>query len=321
MSTGMVPLAPLPGGSRNLALAVSSDGSVITGQSLTTGRSGFQAFRWTESTGPIGLKDGGVDSRGYDISSDGSVIVGIDHINSQIRPIQWAESTGIVPLFPSSGGSNSSLATRANTISGNGLVVGGNSVIDNAISEAFVWSESTGRIGLGDLPGGDFNSTVEDLTLDGSVAVGVGQVGATIADSLGFIWTSASGMTALEPLSGFGVSEAYGISDDGRLIVGASGNGAATTFSGTATIWDADGSALSIQELLEAGGINMDGWQLVSAYEISGDGSTIIGIGINPSGNREAWRATINAVPEPSSLSLLGVIGAFTLLRRRRVVT
>jgi PEP-CTERM motif len=46
---------------------------------------------------------------------------------------------------------------------------------------------------------------------------------------------------------------------------------------------------------------NLTGWSLPAATGISADGRTIAGNGFNPSGQTEAWIAT---VPEPSSMPL-----------------
>jgi hypothetical protein len=58
--------------------------------------------------------------------------------------------------------------------------------------------------------------------------------------------------------------------------------------------------------------LDLVGWQLSSARGISADGSTIVGYGINPSGQYEAWIAVI---PEPAMLALLPLVRA--ALRRR----
>ena len=36
-------------------------------------------------------------------------------------------------------------------------------------------------------------------------------------------------------------------------------------------------------------GLDLGGWHLRHAYDISDDGKTIVGYGLNPDGNREAW--------------------------------
>jgi len=58
----------------------------------------------------------------------------------------------------------------------------------------------------------------------------------------------------------------------------------------------------------------VDGWTLTEVADISADGRTVVGMGINPAGQEEAWMAT---VPEPSTLVLLAV-GGLAALRRTR---
>ena len=62
-------------------------------------------------------------------------------------------------------------------------------------------------------------------------------------------------------------------------------------------------------------GLDLSGWTLTRGTGISADGTTIVGIGTNPAGQTEAWRAV---VPEPSSLSLLALAAGVALDRRRR---
>jgi hypothetical protein len=109
-------------------------------------------------------------------------------------------------------------------------------------------------VGLGDLPGGNFDSIAIDVSADASVIVGAG--------------TTAAG------------SEAF--------------------------IWDASHGMRRLADVATDQGINLTGWTLTAAHGISHDGMSIIGDGINPSGNQEAWLIRLSAVPEPTSFALLG---------------
>jgi hypothetical protein len=73
----------------------------------------------------------------------------------------------------------------------------------------------------------------------------------------------------------------------------------------------------NLRELLLSGGATgLTGWTLRQAKGVPADGRTIVGFGINPRGQVEAWIAVI---PEPSSLLLLatGAVAIASLLRRR----
>ena len=73
-------LGDLPGGEfRSHAKAVSGDGLVVVGYSVSDFANSFEAFRWTAGSGMTGLGEleGGHErSLAYDVSQDGSVIVG-----------------------------------------------------------------------------------------------------------------------------------------------------------------------------------------------------------------------------------------------------
>ena len=77
-----------------------------------------------------------------------------------------------------------------------------------------------------------------------------------------------------------------------------------------------------VVDVLIADGSDLGYALLSTAYGVSADGRTIVGTGTNPSsGQTEAWIATLNTVPEPSSLivwSLLGCVGAAIGRRRRK---
>ena len=59
-----------------------------------------------------------------------------------------------------------------------------------------------------------------------------------------------------------------------------------------AWFWDAAGGVRSLQDVLEQEyGLDLTGWSLVAATDMSGDGQTVVGFGFNPQGDSEAFVA------------------------------
>ncbi|MGE3510302.1 MAG: GC-type dockerin domain-anchored protein [Vicinamibacterales bacterium] len=104
-------LGDLPGGGeQGEATAVSLDGSVIVGISLSaeSGPSNYEAFRWTEATGMLGLGDlpGGLfRSWARAVSDDGCVVVGDSSVDYAIpggnrdEAFIWDAQHGMRRLF------------------------------------------------------------------------------------------------------------------------------------------------------------------------------------------------------------------------------
>jgi probable HAF family extracellular repeat protein len=199
------------------AYGVSSNGLVVVGQL------GDEAFRWTEAGGTVGLGDlsgGGFWSIAYDVSADGSVVVGTGR-SEHNEPYYWTEATGMVGL----GGLSTFIEGDAHAISADGSVIVGRST-SSLGDEAFRWTAEDGMVGLGDLPGEYFDSIAYDVSADGSVVVGYGR---TDAYHEAFIWDETNGIQNLKEvlendysldLTGWTLTSARGISDDGLTIVG-----------------------------------------------------------------------------------------------------
>ncbi len=319
------------------AQGISADGSVVVGYSYN--QDGYEeAFRWTAGGDIVGLGTGSDESYGYAASTDGSVIVG--QVDGQ--PFRWTSGSGVVPLGHLAGG----VYAKAFSVSGDGsIVVGYDS--DSPNYAGYRWTQSTGMQPLGVSGGSSINDISSDGTVyvgylgneafrltstDGlvplrtstggySIALGVSADGSVIVgnmDDQAFRWTQSDGMVGLGFLAGDGSSVANAASGDGSIIVGASSDRDWTAF-----IWDETNGMRDLKDFLESDyGLDLTGWTLGGAYDISADGLTIVGWGENPQGYSEGWVAnlgtgTISTIPVPGSL-LLASIGIALVRRRRR---
>ena len=337
---------------------ISADGLVVVGRSENAS-SPREAFRWTSDDGMVGLGDldeGAFDSWAHGVSADGSVVAGWGHSASGREAFRWTESDGMVPLGDLPGGAFDS---GANDVSADGSVLVGNGRKETPVGvvgfvrEAIRWTQATGMVGLGDLPGGMIYSNAFGVSADGSVVVGYS--GSTFGGE-GFRWTQATGIVGLGDLDGGDFySIANAVSADSSVVVGFSKSGSgeeafrwteaddmvglgsipgrseskayATSGDGsvvvgiaqdTAFIWDATNGMRSLQDVLEDDcGLDLTGWVLIGATGVSLDGRTIIGWGRNSGYGKPHEEAFIATIPEPATLSLLA-LGGLAMLRRRR---
>ena len=168
-------------------------------------------------------------------------------------------------------------------------------------------------VGLGDLPGGTFRSEAYGVSSNGSVVVGMSK---SDSGREAFRWENGV-MTGLGDLPGGEFeSYAYDVSADGSVVVGYGSIDSDIGPKLDAFIWDAGNGMRSLKDVLEIDfGLDLHNWLLLKATGISADGLTIVGYGINPYGNTEAWIATI---PEPASAMILGLGSLIVYFRRRR---
>jgi len=280
--TAMVGLGDLPGGDfQSFARAVSADGFVVVGHSDSGSTGGEEAFHWTDATGMVGLGylPGGDYSLARAISADGSVVVGYSWSTSGQQAFRWTVGGGMVGLDDLLGGI---FYSDAHAVSADGTTVAGYSESESGL-EAFRWTAGTAMDGLGYLPGGDYSIA----TLVFGDGAGVAGWSKSASGDQAFRWTINYGMSGLGDLPGGDFqSSALAMSADGYVIVGSSETGLGSE----AFYWRVSRGIVNLKEMLEQEyGLDMTGWTLTRAIAISDDGLTVVGDGINPNGDEEAW--------------------------------
>jgi probable HAF family extracellular repeat protein len=131
------------------------------------------------------------------------------------------------------------------------------------------FSQQASFQGLGDLPGGRFESVAHGVSADGSVVVGTAM---TASGKQAFRWTQSTGMVSLGnlPDSSFKESWAYNISADGKVIVGSGDHGSGWNgYKGFC--WTRDSG------MVKAGSFH--GSSRYEVFAVSADASVVVGDG------------------------------------------
>ena len=265
------------------AFGANGDGSVIVGWGNNI-FGDLRARRWTQSSNlcsSLGDLPGGIDeSRAFAVSGDGSVVVGFGHSDLGKQAFRWTAVTGMVGLDDLGG-----FESQASDVSVTGSFIVGYCKSFGNVKEACRWTFDGVPGGLGDLPGGIFDSEAFGVSDDGCVIVGQSTSG---KGDEAFRWMCSAGMVPLGDLPGGSFSSrALAVSGDGSVVIGR-----ATSDSGAeAFIWDENNGMRSLQSVLESLGIDLTGWAFKEATDVSADGLTIVGWGINPQNQTEAWKA------------------------------
>jgi probable HAF family extracellular repeat protein len=330
-------------GFNNIATALSADGNSAIGRTESLGYPGGFAFYWSDMTGPIVpvVLPGFTNSAANAISTDGSTMVGeLYNIgppwssSDQREAFRWSRSGNyFFSLGYLAGGSNTS--SNAYAVSADGSVIVGMSTSANADHEAFRWTQDTGLVALGFLPGGT-GSVAQFVSDDGLVIAGATDFLYDSSRRAVFRWTEATGMVDIGALPGAVTTFAHAMSRDGRFIVGRSGaeafrwneadgmislgrlpddqESAAIAVSDDGAVilgWSyySDGHSdyfvwteaglRTLRDLLMASGVDISSWQNLQAEALSRDGNTIVGQGTNPTGNREGWRIRLQGNRAP----------------------
>lgn len=228
----IIGLGDLPGGENvSRAFAISADGTTIVGESGSTASAAtneYEAFRWTESTGIVGLGDlagGNFASAAHAVSADGMVITGHGTVSGSLfKAFRWTPALGLTALPDPVGSPNS--YSEGNGVSADGSIIAGYAP-PSTLYQAATWTGTNNAVLLGDLPGGSTASVGNAVTPNGKAVVGYGY-GAAGKEAM--FYSPATGMVGLGYLEPGGTeSTALAVSADGSVIVGESKSGAGLT--------------------------------------------------------------------------------------------
>lgn len=333
---------------------VSADGLTVAGLAESGGF--IEMSRWTTGGGLQLLGLGAA----FDISRDGGTLVGSRFNGVQERAVRWTAGGGIVELgqLPGAGGNAFSAAYD---VSADGSVIVGQADTNSQFGlpiVGFRWTSATGMTALNDLPGGNVLAQASAISADGQVTVGYAE-GANGVRAVRWLGSSPTPQDMGLPPGLTGFTEARHVSGDGQVVVGVWGDGLENeafrwTLSGgyellgdfagglrdsVATATNADGSVIvgtgnlgedvpdepfywtaqqglqPFSSVLIQAGIDYSEWaRFVELRDLSDDGLVIGGTGVLQDGTFAGFRVVI---PAPSSVSLIALGGLLAARRRR----
>ena len=289
---------------------ISGDGQWVVGM----GPSGpeFEGLRWQPDGTPVvtGTILPGWSSANS-VNRNGTVITGFDGLDffDNSTMFRWTPGGGEQALGDLDGGANFSNGT---SVSNDGSVIGGYGS-DALGHRPVTWTAAGGFQVLPTVPTGTGRGRVIGVSHDGTAAVGEAEVATFFLPAR---WSGGTGQLLGTPPIGYTVGNAFGSNADGSKVVGIWRE---TEFSdeleSVAFIWDAvNGARLLEDALLSDYGLSLPGWTLNMVTDITPDGLTFVGYGVNPAGDFEAYKVT---VPEPLFAGLT-LPAALLMLRARR---
>ena len=304
-------LHPGPGFYFSGAGGLSYDGSVVFGGADAS------LYRWTQATGFQWLQmPSGYDrvGGGGDTSADGRTMIAAFDVWPQsgfVRRDQfiWREGTGFEPIAAPAWATYAVLGS----LDGSGTVASGRleSAEPNSVRAAR-WTTTAGWQVL-PLPSDGAYSYGGRISADGRVIVGA-YVTSDTSLSRSYYWSEATGTVSIPDVPGMYGTDATAVSGDGSVVVGNGTDGYHHPF-----IWTAATGTVELAQYLPSIGIDLTDWRLGSAWDISDDGTVIVGTGSHRLANgtwaAESWVVTIPSTP---AAGLFSCWAAATVRRRKR---
>ncbi len=229
---------------------------------------------------------------GYDLNADGTIAVGRADSCQIEKAFIWSRQSGPHSLAGAARADSRSMAVSAD----GQTVVGFCEHPTEGFRRPAVWRDGAGpHLFLGHGRVGE----ALNISLNGQMVVGQAEMGSVNLQA--FCWTVGQEPIALGNLSGRPAdsSLASAVSNDGK-VVGWSGDelfGDQEAF-----IWTAQVGMRSLADLALAAGVDLPaGIRLTSALDISGDGTTVVGVGRDEDWKLRYWRMrlddSMNLVP------------------------
>ena len=276
---------------RNVGLAISSDGSVVTGRGRRSDGT-QEAFFYDTTTLEVTYSGSLPDARGFDVawdlSSDGSHVAGQRDLGGGRIPFVY-DLLGNTAIPVPVGG-----VGPAGGISGDGTLIVGHHTTNRGI-RGFVYDRLTGNhVDLDDFPGGRDYSAATAISADGSTVIGASDTDEGLEP---FVYDVATGTTTR--LGGLfdDTSLTYaGVvpTKDGAVIIGYSPN--------DIVIYEYKVGMRSLEEVLVQS-INFDGqltgFTIEGIGAVSENGRTLVGWGsISTGPHAGEGRAWVAVIPE-----------------------
>jgi probable HAF family extracellular repeat protein len=247
--------------------------------------------------GGIGGTSGTSMSTAYDMSGDGSKIVGLGWVNAgTAHAFQWDSVNDMVDL-----GSLGGESSRANAISMDGhVVVGWDQDPSSGWWRAAKWVDGVEEL----MAPGTYCGAGQGVSSDGTWIVGDNHPD---FNDDGWRWSANTGFVSTGTLSGWLFQgHPLDVSDDGQVVVGWSGY----FMDQFAMIWTEDTGCVDFKQYLIDNGATVPVNTIAMAHRISEDGSTIIGSAGDMFSGFTGFIATIPPItPKPlkSSISEISV--------------
>ncbi len=273
------------------SIGISADGTTICATRVRPADGYLNPALWSMENGWVDLGhtlDGFVENgswgSGFDLSDDGTEVVGLAWTNQGGQAFHWAKGQGMNRLAPNETGSTS----RATAIAGNGsLIIGFLEHPQHGCRLPVLWFADDPNTPL-HYAGPEVRGEALAVNSQGTMVVGY-HVSNQVEQA--HYWTPVDGMVPLGNLSrsSWDPSRATHVTDNGTVL----GTSTQTTWNVTEVFfWDPFDGMVRLQDLLvEQGAIIPDDLWINQVLAVSGDATKLLGSWRNAQNEQGYWMA------------------------------